>query len=144
MITTNIEILRTKSEEFTGTPEQLKDIISILEFELINSPKGNGAGLSAIQVNIPLKVSIIRSKTSKVDLYNAKIIKSEQPFVFKQEGCLSFPGVFVDTNRYNMITVINGDGKELKFTAFDAVLVAHEIGHGEGDLLIDHQAEVKK
>ena len=143
MITTNIDILRSKSLDFDGTPEQLAALVEVLEFELSHAPQRNGAGLSGIQINIPYRVSIIRSKTTKIDLYNAKIIKAEQPFVFKGEGCLSFPNQFADTNRYNLITIVNGDGKEYKYSGFDAVLVAHEIGHWDGDLYIDHKTEAK-
>lgn len=143
MITTNLEILRTKSHDFTGTPEELSALIGVLEFELTHCPQKNGNGLSGIQVNIPLRVAIIRSKTTSLNLYNAKIVKAEQPFVFKGEGCLSFPNQFADTNRYNIINIVNGDGKDYKFSGFDAVLVAHEIGHWDGDLYIDHKAEVK-
>lgn len=142
MITINTDILRTKSEDFTGTPEELEALVTVLDFELNHSPQ-KGLGLSAIQTNIPYRVAIIRSKTANVNLYNAKIIKAEQPFVFKGEGCLSIPGVFKHTNRYNLITVTNGDGKELQFSGLDAVLVQHELGHFEGDLFIDHIAEEK-
>lgn len=141
MITTNEEILRTKSEDWKGTPEQLESLISILDYELKTCPVGKGAGLSAIQVNIPFKVAIIRSKSTTLNLYNAKIIKSEQPFVFKQEGCLSFPNQYLDTNRFNIIEVENGDGKIYKFSGFSSVLVQHELCHWQGDLFIDHKTE---
>jgi peptide deformylase len=144
MITVNVDVLRTKSLPFDGTPAELAALVEVLEFELSHSPVRNGVGLSAIQVNIPYRVSIIRSKTSTINLFNAKITKAEQPFTFKGEGCLSFPGQFVDTKRYNLVTVVNGDGQEYKYSGFDAVLVAHEIGHWEGDLYIDHKAEDTK
>ncbi len=144
MITINLDVLRTKSHEFKGTSEQLKKLITILEYELNNNPVGKGVGLSAIQINIPYRVAIIRSKTTSLDLYNAKILKAEQPFTFKGEGCLSFPGKFINTNRYNIIEVENGDGKIHKFSGTEAVIVAHEICHFEGDLLIDHQTEETK
>ena len=137
MITTNIDILRTKSEDFKGTEEELNALYAVLDFELSHAPF-QGVALSAIQVNIPYRVAIIRSKTSNVNLYNAKIVKTEQPFVFKGEGCLSFPNQFIDTRRYNI-----GDGKELKFSGFDAVVVQHEIGHWDGDLFIDHKLEAE-
>lgn len=138
MITTNIDVLRVKSEEFKGTEEELAALVNVLEFELSHAPH-QGVALSAIQANIPYRVAIIRSKTTTLNLVNAKIIKSEQPFVFKGEGCLSFPNKFITTNRYNIVTVLNGDGKEHKFSGFDAVVVQHEMGHWDGDLYIDHE-----
>jgi peptide deformylase len=138
MITSNIDVLRVKSEEFKGTEDELAALIGVLEFELSHAPH-QGVALSGIQVNIPYRVAIIRSKTTNLNLVNAKIVKSEQPFVFKGEGCLSFPNQFISTNRYNIVNVVDGDGTEHKFSGFDAVVVQHEIGHWDGDLFIDHE-----
>ena len=138
MITVNEQILRTKSLPWDGTEEELKDLIAVLDFELLTSPIKNGHGLSAIQINIPYRVAILRSKNTKIDLYNAEIIKCEQPFVFKGEGCLSMPGVRGDTNRYNIVVVKNGDGVEHKLSGFDAVLASHELGHWNGELFTEH------
>jgi peptide deformylase len=143
MITVNTEILRTVSKPWDGTPEELSDLISILDFELATGPDKGGHGLSAIQINIPYRVAILRSKSTKLDLYNAEIIDARQPFLFKGEGCLSIPGVHIDTTRYNLVTVKNGDGKEYKLSGFDAVLAQHEFAHFEGKLMTDFQAEVK-
>ena len=144
MIATNIDILRTKSLDFNGTPDELKSLVKVLEFELSHAVLKCGAGLSAIQINIPYRVSIIRTEATNLDLYNTKITRAEQPCVFKGEGCLSFPNLFLDTNRYNLITVVNGDGKEYKFSGFEAIVVQHELDHWEGRVLIDNKAEVKK
>ena len=143
MITVNQDVLRTKSLPWDGTPEELADLIAVLEFELKSCPIKNGHGLSAIQVNIPYRVAILRSKGTTLDLYNAEIIKAEQPYVFKGEGCLSMPGQHGDTNRYNIVVVKNGDGKEYKLSGFDAVLAQHEIGHWDGRIFTDYLAEVK-
>jgi peptide deformylase len=144
MITVNTDILKTKSLPWDGTDEEFKALISILEFELLTGPVKGGFGLSAIQINVPYRVAILRSKNTKLDIYNAEIIKTEQPFVFKQEGCLSMPGVNVDTNRFNIIILKNGDGKEYKLSGFDAVLAQHEIAHWDGKLMTDFQAEGDK
>jgi len=144
MITVNQDILKTKSLPWNGTDEDLKSLIAVLDFELTTGPVRGGHGLSAIQINIPYRVAILRSKNTKLDLYNAEIIRSEQPFIFRGEGCLSIPGVHVDTNRYNIVTIRNGDGKEYKLSGFDAVLAQHEISHWEGKLMTDFKAEETK
>lgn len=144
MITQSLETLRTKSVEFDGTPEELAHIIGCLEFELYHSPEKGGVGLSGIQINIPYRVCIIRTQTTQINLFNAKIIKAEQPFVFEGEGCLSLPGQRYNTNRYNLITVLNGDNVETQFSGFDSVAVQHELGHWDADLFIDHKIEETK
>lgn len=142
MITDNIQTLRLKSEPFEGSPEDLKNLIELLEMELLLSPI-EGVGLSAIQISIPKKVSIIRSGGFKLDLYNAEIILKQQPFVFKQEGCLSVPGRFSDTRRFNLIEVKNGDGKVHKLSGFNAVICQHELDHWFGLLFTDVLKEKK-
>ena len=133
MITQNQETLRQISEPFSGTETELKELFELLEFEL---GRVKGSGLSAIQVSIPYRVCIIRTN-GKYNLFNAKIIRAEQPFIFKGEGCLSMPGRFGNTKRYNVLTVLNGDGKEIKFSGYDAVVVQHELNHWDGILFTD-------
>lgn len=135
MITQNLETLRQVSEPFSGTDAELQELIQCLDFEL---SKTKGAGLSAIQISIPYRVCIIRTN-GKYNLYNARIIRAEQPFTFRGEGCLSMPGKFGNTRRFNIITVLNGDGKEIKFSGFDAVVVQHELNHWDGILFTDKE-----
>ena len=122
----------------------------------MDQSKDKGTGLSAIQISVPYRIAVIRLKsTIKVykekkeivtsyDLYNAKIIDKQQPWIFKGEGCLSLPGKFVNTKRYNIIKVRNGDGKILSFSGFAAVVVQHEISHWDGKLIFDCEAFEKE
>ena len=152
MITKSIDTLRIKSENFQGTEEDLKAIVENLEFEL-KQHKGDSVGLSGIQIGVPVRVAIIRlnhkikfhgverEMKESYDLYNAKIISQSNPFNFKGEGCLSFPNQFCTTRRYNQITVVNGDGKEYKFSGFTAVVIQHELDHWEGMVFTDRKVE---
>jgi methionyl-tRNA formyltransferase len=136
MITQNLETLRNVSLDFAGTDEDFKTLISLLEFELkVNQQKG--VGLSAIQINVPLRVAIIRQDKTVLNLFNAKIIKAEQPFTFKGEGCLSFPGDYHDTKRFNLVTIRNGNGEEIKLSGFLAVAAQHEMDHWDGVVFTD-------
>ena len=152
MITENLNTLRQISEPFEGTKEELQSLFDCLDNELTNS-KIKGSGLSGIQINIPYKVAIIRIENivkrfgnkekvlTSYNLYNAEIIKKEQLNIFKGEGCLSLPGQFGDTERYNLIEVKNGDEKILKFSGYEAIVVQHEIDHTNGILFIDRIME---
>lgn len=141
MITQNLETLRNPSLDFTGTDEELKTLISLLEFELKSSPGQKGVGLSAIQINVPMRVAIIRHEKTVINLYNAVITKTEQPYTFTNEGCLSFPQKFIDTTRFNLIEVLNGDGTVLKFSGFISACVQHEIDHFNAILYLDRSAK---
>lgn len=149
MIVTNTDSLRTKSNDFIGTEEELQSLIECLEFELKQS-KSPGVGLSAIQIGIPKKVAIIRNKRlmkvrgkkqvieDTYNLYNTKIISQSNPFIYKGEGCLSMPFEIYNTKRFNEIEIENGDNKRYKFSGFLAVVVQHELNHWYGKLISDY------
>ena len=153
MITTSESTLRLKSEPFTGTEEELQELIRCLEFEMNNSRRA-GIGLSAIQIMIPKRVGIIRISfrdkklnrdiVKEINLYNAEIVEKKQTFIFKGEGCLSIPNTFCDTERYNWIKVRNGDGTEEVYSGLEAVAIQHELDHLDGILFIDHLSPLKK
>lgn len=136
MIITDQKILRQKSTKFIGSEKELKQLIKQLEDALANS-KLSGAGLSAIQIGIPLQVAIIRYDNVSINLYNAKVLNQKDAFVFKREGCLSIPNVFKDTIRFSYFEIKNGDGKILKLNAYDAIVAQHEIDHWHSILFID-------
>lgn len=145
MIVTDLKILRNKSIELLDEDEEwsLKHIVNMLEIEL-NASKIKGVGLSAIQIGMDIKVAIIRTEKLSLNLYNAKIIGGSEPIVFKGEGCLSIPGVYLDTERMNKITVLNGNGKEHKLEEFEAIVVQHEIDHWSGILFTDRGVQNEK
>ena len=53
MIVTEDKILRQMSKEFTGTNEELKETVELMD-EMMQ--KHNGVGISAIQVGVPIRV----------------------------------------------------------------------------------------
>jgi peptide deformylase len=140
MIITDLKILRKKSKDFIGTKKEFKEIIKKLEIELKNC-KMNGVGLCAIQIGIPIKIAIIRSKNLNLNLYNAKILEGSGIFIFNGEGCLSFPNKFIDTQRLEKITVLNGDGKKYHLNGLEAIIVQHEIDHQNGIIIFDRKFE---
>lgn len=138
MIVTDLETLRNKSAIFILDDEALDKIIAMLEKEL-EASKIKGAGLSAIQIGLPLRVCIIRTDKISLNLYNARIVGGSEPIIFKGEGCLSIPGIYLDTQRMNKITVLNGDKKEYELEGFEAVVVSHELDHFDGILFTDRE-----
>ena len=134
MIVTDITQLKQISIEVK--PEEIKGIIKQLEDNL----KGlRGIGLTAIQIGIPKRVSIIRiSGKDPMDLYNAKITEKTDPIKFK-ELCLSIPGLSIETRRYNNITFENGDGQIYSANGIEAIVVQHEIDHMNGKTMLDRK-----
>jgi len=146
MITNNLDTLKMKSEPITE--DELEIIIQALEDDL-SATNGHGVGLSGIQISIPKRVAIIRHTrkvkihgtkkeiTDSYNLYNAEIIEKSQPFIYKNEGCLSVPGEYINTNRYNRVKIKNGNGEIYDFSGFLAVVAQHEIDHWDGILFSD-------
>ena len=133
-IITNLKSLRIKSEEVSS--KETKKIIKDLEDTLKDCP--TGVGLSAIQIGIPKKVGIIRIEGLRLDLINPEMVEKEGRFKMKKEGCLSFPGLYLDTIRHNTITIIN-NGKKETYYGIIAVAINHEIDHMRGITILDRK-----
>ncbi len=142
MIITDQKILRAKNEE-VGL-EEANILIQSLEKELNYSALMGrpGIGLACPQIGINKKVAIVRvggSNNISLNLVNAKIKNGYSPFLFKEEGCLSFNGKLNDTMRYQEIHIIDNLVMPHSFIATGLVSVAiqHELDHLDGILFFD-------
>lgn len=152
MIITDIEQLRQVSIPTNAQVCKEAKIFERLEKEL-NESKQSGVGLSAIQIGVPIQVCILRHKSDrggysqdlKLNMINSVII--EETGELKRcngEGCLSLPGVRVDTERYDQVTVSWFDYDQDRmmqgvFIGFEAQIVQHELDHLSGVLVIDRK-----
>lgn len=139
MILTDEKSLRIKCEDVS--PEEVDRLRCLLEKELIESSKQNkpGIGLAASQIGIPKKIAIIRYKNYSLNLVNAKIVNKFDKIKVK-EGCLSFPGEIIETNRYNEIHVLNDvEPKSFIARGFLSVVIQHENDHNNGILMLDRK-----
>ena len=99
----------------------------------------NGVGLSANQIGIKERAFVMISDMESQDTltcFNPKIIKESKEMVTMEEGCLSYPELFLDIDRPETIVVkYEDEGKELhkiKLTGFIARIFQHEYDHMEG------------
>jgi len=158
----DLDFLRQKSSPVL-TAEEALDIISKLKKVLM--PIDNGIGLSAIQIGILKQVSIIKNTdwSGKQDgniiyLINPEIITCEDEFIHYGEGCLSCPGIFKSTRRYDTFIIKNNvirDNKleeEIQYyyagykdkdgrDGLSAIAVQHEIDHLNGKVITDYGIE---
>jgi len=78
---------------------------------------------------------------------NPKIIEKDRPIKVMNEGCLSFPGVFIHTRRYVFITVEYLNEKlEPKIATFqdvESIALQHEIQHLQGRTMFDSKWRAK-
>ena len=112
-----------------------------------------GVGLAAPQVGIELKLLVLNPTGSKDDrsgervLCNPKIVRKKGR-EFDEEGCLSFPGIQAEVERWIEITVgyqdLNGEEQVLKCDGWLARIVQHEIDHLEGVFFTDRLTAAEK
>jgi peptide deformylase len=140
IVTNNLDILRTPCSEVLE-PE-VAELIQTLEMELAYSARMGrpGIGLAAPQIAVHKKVAIARlGGDLNLNLVNAEISKGYDERMFRDEGCLSFPGVIENTMRFQEVYVINNLVPPHNFVATGllAVVIAHELDHLNGVLLPD-------
>ena len=98
-----------------------------------------GVGLSANQIGIQERAFVMISDMETQDTitcFNPRIIKESKEEVVMEEGCLSYPELFIEISRPSSIIVkYEDEGKELhkvKLTGFIARIFQHEYDHMEG------------
>ena len=140
MIVTEDKILRQMSKEFTGTNEELKETVELMDKMM---EKYNGIGISAIQVGVPIRV-FLAGKPSELFI-NPRIVEKSSIMKQDSEGCLSCPDVQVRVKRSHSVVMeyhtFNSEGEYIvvkrKFKGFDARVVQHEFDHLNGILITD-------
>jgi len=106
-----------------------------------------GVGLAAPQLGHAQRLVVIRDPQQpagrqRLDLINPEIVETFGPDEPFEEGCLSFPGLFVTVRRPRGVEVryrsATGDTHTLRDDGLVARIVLHEVDHLEGVLFIDH------
>ena len=137
MIVQSESDLRTVAEE--ASAEESKEIINQLIEEL--SKTHNGVGLSAPQIGINKSVFILQNASGFFTAFvNPVILSYNDPFIHIKEGCLSFPGLWINTIRYKSVVVVDdlSEGPKL-LNNFGAIIAQHEIDHLNGVLFMDRK-----
>lgn len=143
MIVTDEKVLRAPCQPVTAA--EVKELRAKLEegLEYCRTMGQPGIGLACPQIGIHKTMAIIRipQKTQilRLDLVNCQITKKYDKFLFRGEGCLSFPGMEADTYRYQEVVVEDNLVAPQKFVARGmlAVAIQHELDHLRGVLLPD-------
>ena len=99
----------------------------------------NGVGLSANQIGIDERVFVMISDMDTqetITCFNPKIVKESKDTIVMEEGCLSYPKLFLDIPRPSSVVVkYEDEGKEIhkeRLTGFIARIFQHEYDHMEG------------
>ena len=154
-------ILRVKSSPITEFDDRMATVVR----DMITTMYGeNGLGLSAIQIGVPDNMfvmnpavfnlidkegNLVKESPMKLLLFiNPIILEYSKEYDMLDEGCLSFPNVFVKVRRARKIVLsadsIDGIPYVKSFEGLAAQVIQHENDHLTGKLLIDDLSELKK
>ena len=109
-----------------------------------------GIGLSANQVGIMERVFVMYNHVETKQIiacFNPKIIKEGEEKVLIDEGCLSFPGLWVKVNRPETIEVEyedeNGEKIQRELYGLQSRIFQHEYDHMEGSNFTEKVSKLK-
>lgn len=93
-------------------------------------------GLSANQVGVDLRVFVMGKDAHKIAVFNPEILEIYDDKISLQEGCVSYPGIFLNITRPQSVRVkyTNQEGLVLDtiFTGITARIFLHEYDHMQG------------
>ncbi|MDD2236745.1 MAG: peptide deformylase [Kiritimatiellae bacterium] len=154
-------VLREKSEPIDVISDELRalarDMLETMYAE-------NGVGLAAQQVGKTMSLCVVDvPPDADVDeeglrenpdvampliLCNPKLVKASEVTCSREEGCLSFPGVYGNVIRPARVTVsfmdLDGKVQEIDVQGLVARAVQHEMDHLAGVVFVDRFSHVKK
>jgi len=142
-------ILAQRGAEITEFDEDLHRLIDDMFETMYAAP---GWGLAAPQVGILKRLFVMDCSSGKnpkqrVALINP-VIEMEEGEQVGEEGCLSFPGIYVEVKRPQrlIVTAQDIDGSQIQLDVMDieARCVAHETEHLDGDLFIEYLSPLKR
>ncbi len=144
--------LRQKCEPVTLFDAALRDLVASMKDTMYLA---EGAGLAATQIGEPLQLFIIdpavagrADEDSPLVVANPELVWISEEQQMGDEGCLSFPGIFVPVKRGLRARVraqdVDGKVYEIEGEGLFARALQHETDHLTGRLLIDMVGPVKR
>ncbi|HEX6498146.1 MAG TPA: peptide deformylase [Micromonosporaceae bacterium] len=131
-------VLRTPAEPVVDFDKELRRLVRDLTDTLHDAA---GAGLAAPQLGVGLRVFVFDVDGVTGHLVNPVLDFPDEEEQDGEEGCLSIPGVYVDTKRrMNVIAKgfnEHGDPVQIVGTGMMARCCQHETDHLDGVLFLD-------
>lgn len=144
LVPENSPVLVTPTKPFEFVPQSLftkgkleQDPIFLAMSLFETMFKNKGLGLAAPQCGIPLAVIVLgMDRDNKQVMFNPVIVQQSEETSVSDEGCLSYPHLFVKVKRSQAIRVAFQDATGAKqvqeFVGLTARVIQHEIDHLRG------------
>lgn len=151
----NIEPLPLYDDNFAMLQDEIPEYVDVLPnpvmTKLIKRLKmtmklHGGLGLSANQCGVYERVFVMGYGENIFACINPKVVEQSPELEKSKEGCLSYPGMFLNVPRPNWIiaeyTDENGQRMQTKFEGLTARCFLHELDHMNGVKFVDHVGPV--
>ena len=134
IITRDNPRLRLKARRVPKVDDSIRRLMDDMVETMFSA---NGVGLAAPQVNVPLRVVVLRVDNQIYQLANPEMVRCEGEQT-GLEGCLSVPGWVGEVTRCDRVVAkgLNRHGKQIRIKG-DGLLaraIQHEIDHLDGIL----------
>lgn len=130
------EVLETKCQPVTAFDKNLAILLDDMHETMVES---DGVGIAAPQVGVAIRAAIVdfREGQDPIEMINPELVLFEGAET-DIEGCLSFPGIFGEVERYDHIKIKaqerDGSWYELEAEGYEARAIQHEMDHLDGVL----------
>lgn len=144
--------LREKTQPITDVTDEIRTLYR----DLVDTMYAyDGVGIAAIQIGVPVRMFLVDAGVAgregggdPVAFINPEVIGTSAEKEKADEGCLSFPGIFVPIDRplRARVRATGLDGKtfEAEGEGLFARAMLHEHDHLTGKLLVDFVGPLKK
>ena len=121
----------------------------VIEREMLETMNASlGIGLAANQVGIDRRVFVMKLQDgTELGCFNPWIMIGDNDMMNEEEGCLSFPNLWLKVPRHNKITAayLDNAGKQciIELEGIDARCFQHELDHLDGITFTEHVSDLK-
>lgn len=141
--------LTQHAEPVSAVNDEIRTLVDDMAETMYAAP---GVGLAAPQIGVLLRIFVIdiagENEPSQLrEFINPEIVEKSGVIAW-EEGCLSFPGVTVEIERAEKVTIralnVKGETFELTADGLLAVALQHEYDHLDGKLMTDRVSLLKR
>lgn len=138
----------SKLVDETLLEDNAKGIQPVISLLIQKITEHNALGISACQIGIDMAVFVTQVDNITKVCINPQIVAASAEMSKEDEGCLSYPGLWLKVNRPNSVVVryINETGKEVTEQLDDlhARVWLHEYDHTQGICFVDRVSKLTK
>lgn len=122
---------------------------AVIEREMLETMKANnGIGLAGNQVGLLRRVFVMKLQDGReLGCFNPWIMFGDNDKINDNEGCLSFPNLWLKVQRHNKITAayLDNTGKQciIELEGIDARCFQHELDHLNGVTFTEYVSDLK-